>query len=182
MKCHTLYTMESCYQLDSQLIYMTTEQSRREGMGGMGGQNALPNGDVNIFTWFSITLSASSVYKRAKSSIFTGKQFSLNMSNMYQNVQDFNEAEEEKLHLECRYEQPSTNIDIPSSNNSSSRDLFYKQMSPQYQEFYSDILSFTSGNAGMYLEMAWHSLTLSLNICRKQPTGCLPNGTCLNSQ
>ncbi|KAL0136569.1 hypothetical protein V8B55DRAFT_1296696, partial [Mucor lusitanicus] len=66
------------------------------------------------------------------------------MSNMYQNVQDFNEAEEEKLHLECRYEQPSTNIDIPSSNNSSSRDLFYKQMSPQYQEFYSDILSFTS--------------------------------------
>ncbi|EPB83085.1 hypothetical protein HMPREF1544_10174 [Mucor circinelloides 1006PhL] len=61
---------------------------------------------------------------------------------MYQNVQDFNEAEEEKQHPECRHTQPSTSIDIPAS--SKSKDLFYKQMSPQYQEFYSDILSFTS--------------------------------------
>ncbi|GAN10675.1 hypothetical protein MAM1_0386c10220 [Mucor ambiguus] len=64
---------------------------------------------------------------------------------MYQNTQDFNEAEEEKKHPKYRYEQPSTNIDIPTSN--SSKNLFYKQMSPQYQEFYSDILSFTSGIA-----------------------------------
>ncbi|KAL9537799.1 hypothetical protein MBANPS3_011452 [Mucor bainieri] len=61
---------------------------------------------------------------------------------MYKNTQHFNEAKEENQQPECRYEQPSTNIDIPSSNNS--KDLFYKQMSPQYQEFYSDILSFTS--------------------------------------
>lgn len=67
------------------------------------------------------------------------------MSNMYQNAQDFSQAEAETQHPKCRYEQPSTSIDIPSSNNN--RDLFLKQMSPQYQEFYSDILSFTSGIA-----------------------------------
>lgn len=89
----------------------------------------------------------SSIYQRINKNqifIFKSKQSSFDEPNMYQNVQDFNEAEEEKQHPECRHTQPSTSIDIPAS--SKSKDLFYKQMSPQYQEFYSDILSFTSGN------------------------------------
>lgn len=70
------------------------------------------------------------------------------MSNIHQNSNNdeglYNQVLETKpKHPECHFEQQSTNIDIPSSSNS--KDFFYSQMSPQYQEFYNDILSFTSG-------------------------------------
>lgn len=70
------------------------------------------------------------------------------MSNMYENSNNdeslYNEVLETKpKHPEYCFEQQSKNIDIPSSSNS--KDTFYSQMSPQYQEFYNDILSFASG-------------------------------------
>ncbi|KAI8645198.1 hypothetical protein BD408DRAFT_441033 [Parasitella parasitica] len=67
------------------------------------------------------------------------------MSNMHQDSnQGANLSHEEKeARPKHSYPQPSTSIDIPSSSN----DLFYNQMSPQYQEFYNDILSFTSDSS-----------------------------------
>ncbi|CEP16539.1 hypothetical protein [Parasitella parasitica] len=65
------------------------------------------------------------------------------MFNMYQNSNEDNGflpgKEAKPKHSVSNYAQSSTSIDIPASNN------FYNQISPQYQEFYNDILSFTSG-------------------------------------
>jgi hypothetical protein len=64
-------------------------------------------------------------------------------SNNDEGLYNKTSSETKPKHSEGCSEQQSTNIDIPSSSNN--KGIFYSQMSPQYQEFHSDILSFTSG-------------------------------------